>query len=665
MGTALACPGRAAKGTMVEQGCPRHPPPRPGAPNRPRTPVAHAARAAACSARLGSRPGGLTAAEAEARPARVRRQRAPGGRGRLGVGASWRSQFKNVLIVILLVATLLSAVLGHGTEAIAIAVIVLFAVLLGFVQEYRAERAIEALRRMAAPTATVLRDGEECEVPGRDAGAGRRRAAAGRRPRARRRAAPRVGQPADRRGGADRRVGAGREARRARWTIPASRSATAGTWSSPAPPPPTAAAAPWSSPPAWTPSSAGSPGCSRPSRRAGRRCRRTSTGSANSLAKAAFVVVAIIVALGLLRGQPFIEMLIFGIALAVAVVPEALPAVVTISLAIGVQRMVKRHALMRRLPAVETLGSTVGHLLGQDRHADQGRDDRARGLSSPANSLEVTGAGYEPSGSVPARRRAGRTAPTRCRGSCAAAALASDAHIVHDDGRRPLARQGRPDRGRAGRGGRQGRPAQGRARRALAARRRNPVHLRNQADDDAARRPGGHGRPAPRARRRSSSTPARTAWTASGAAPLDAAEPRGDPGSRPAAWPAGPCACSAWPSKPADRLEDAEHGMTFLGLVGMIDPPRPRGEGGHRDVRAGRHQGGDDHRRPSADRRGGRPRTGPAEGRPRGHRRRARGDERRGARARGRGDRGLRPRLAGPQAARGHRLAEAGPRRRR
>ena len=76
------------------------------------------------------------------------------------------------------------------------------------------------------------------------------------------------------------------------------------------------------------------------------------------LARAAFVVVAIIVALGLLRGQPFIDMLIFGIALAVAVVPEALPAVVTISLAIGVQKMVKRNALIRRLPAVETLGST-------------------------------------------------------------------------------------------------------------------------------------------------------------------------------------------------------------------------------------------------------------------------------------------------------------------
>jgi P-type Ca2+ transporter type 2C len=77
-------------------------------------------------------------------------------------------QFKNVLIIILLVATVISAFLGHGVEAIAIVVIVLFAVLLGFLQEFRAERAIEALRRMAAPTATTLRDGAEVELPSRD-----------------------------------------------------------------------------------------------------------------------------------------------------------------------------------------------------------------------------------------------------------------------------------------------------------------------------------------------------------------------------------------------------------------------------------------------------------------------------------------------------------------
>jgi len=76
------------------------------------------------------------------------------------------------------------------------------------------------------------------------------------------------------------------------------------------------------------------------------------------LARVGIAVVVLIVGLGLFRGQPFLEILIFGIALAVAVVPEALPAVVTISLAIGVQRMVKRNALIRRLSAVETLGST-------------------------------------------------------------------------------------------------------------------------------------------------------------------------------------------------------------------------------------------------------------------------------------------------------------------
>ena len=117
-------------------------------------------------ARLASGSGGLTKAEAEARGAKY-------GPNELqaAVGVSAReilaAQFKNVLIVILLVATILSAVLGHGTEAIAIAAIVLLAVLLGFVQEYRAERATDALRRMAAPTATVLRDGEEFEVAAR------------------------------------------------------------------------------------------------------------------------------------------------------------------------------------------------------------------------------------------------------------------------------------------------------------------------------------------------------------------------------------------------------------------------------------------------------------------------------------------------------------------
>ena len=90
-------------------------------------------------------------------------------------------------------------------------------------------------------------------------------------------------------------------------------------------------------------------------------------------------------------------MFIFGIALAVAVVPEALPAVVTISLAIGVQRMVKRNALVRRLPAVETLGSTS--VICSDKTGTLTKDEMTvRKIYAGGQVIEVSGAGYEPQG---------------------------------------------------------------------------------------------------------------------------------------------------------------------------------------------------------------------------------------------------------------------------
>ena len=116
-----------------------------------------------------------------------------------------------------------------------------------------------------------------------------------------------------------------------------------------------------------------------------------------TLARVSFGVVLVIVALGLFRGQPFVEMLIFGVALAVAVVPEALPAVVTISLALGVKRMVKRNALVRRLPAVETLGSTS--VICSDKTGTLTRDEMtARRLFVGGQMLQVSGRGYEPQG---------------------------------------------------------------------------------------------------------------------------------------------------------------------------------------------------------------------------------------------------------------------------
>ena len=127
-------------------------------------PLWHLMNADAALAELKTGPAGLTAREA----ARRLDEYGPNALEAAHRASPWRlllDQFKNVLIVILLAATGLSAFLGEGVETIVIGVIVVFAVGFGFIQEFRAERAIDALRKMAAPTATALRDGEELEVP--------------------------------------------------------------------------------------------------------------------------------------------------------------------------------------------------------------------------------------------------------------------------------------------------------------------------------------------------------------------------------------------------------------------------------------------------------------------------------------------------------------------
>ena|GEM_PF-2705076 len=78
------------------------------------------------------------------------------------------AQFKNVLILILLAAVAISASIGEAADAAVIFIIVFFAAVLGFVQEYKAERAMEALKKLAAPTARVLRGGWEAGIPARE-----------------------------------------------------------------------------------------------------------------------------------------------------------------------------------------------------------------------------------------------------------------------------------------------------------------------------------------------------------------------------------------------------------------------------------------------------------------------------------------------------------------
>ncbi|HWS88944.1 MAG TPA: cation-translocating P-type ATPase [Pyrinomonadaceae bacterium] len=380
-------------------------------------------------ARLKSEARGLSSEEAARRLAEF----GPNELQAAGRVSAWDilvEQFKNVLIIILLLATALSAFLGHGVEAIAITVIVLFAVVLGFVQEYRAERAIEALREMAAPAATVLRDGRERRVPARELVPGDLiLLATGDKVPADVRLVEAVNlqaveaaltgesAPVEKHTGAlaDERLPTGDRKNMAyagtAVTYGRGRALVVAT------------------------------GMATEFGKIARMLEEVETSRTplqdnldrvgKALARAAFVVVVVIVALGLFRGQPFVEMLIFGVALAVAVVPEALPAVVTISLALGVKRMVRRNALVRRLPAVETLGSTS--VICSDKTGTLTKDEMtARRVFVGGRMLEVSGTGYEPSGTFSFEGSEAEPDETLLT-LLGAAALASDARVERSE----------------------------------------------------------------------------------------------------------------------------------------------------------------------------------------------------------------------------------------
>ncbi|GAA3388129.1 HAD-IC family P-type ATPase [Streptomyces roseoviridis] len=117
------------------------------------------------------------------------------------------------------------------------------------------------------------------------------------------------------------------------------------------------------------------------------------------LAAVTLALCALVFALGLVRGLPLGTMAVTAISLAVAAVPESLPAVVTLALALGARRMVARHALVRRLPAVETLGSVSVLATDKTGTLTEGRMV-VQHVWTPSVSAELKGVGYEPEGEV-------------------------------------------------------------------------------------------------------------------------------------------------------------------------------------------------------------------------------------------------------------------------
>ena len=265
-------------------------------------------------------------------------------------------QFKDFLIITLFFAAIVAGIVGEAVDALAILAIVVLNAVIGFVQEYKAEKAIEALRLMAAPTATVLRDGAPSSIVASELVPG-----------------DVVIVEAGRIVPADMRLieAASLKAEEAALTgesIPAEKRTEVRH----------DAALPlgdrtnmvYSGTAISYGRGVGIVTATGMDTELGRIAHLLQEEKdvktplqhrlamfSKKLALAILVVVAIIFSFGLLRGEDLVLLFLTSVSLAVAAIPEALPAVVTISLALGASKMVKQNALVRKLPAVETLGS--------------------------------------------------------------------------------------------------------------------------------------------------------------------------------------------------------------------------------------------------------------------------------------------------------------------
>ena len=360
----------------------------------------HALDAAAVVARLTSDArGGLATAEAA-------RRRAASGPNVIDDPVSepwWRrlvAQFQELVIALLFGAAVVAWLLGEWADAAAILAIVVVNGMIGFLQERRARQALAALGRLAAPRARVVRDGTEAEIAARDVvpgdvlvfEAGDHVAAdarlleahglstlesaltgeslpVGKDPRATLAASASLGDRAT-------LVHAGTVVARGRGTavvvaigMRTELGRIAGLLEA--------------SPPVATP------------------LERRLAELGRMLIAVCLAVVSGIAAIELVRGGGPWEVLLRSVSLAVAAVPEGLPAVVTLVLAAGLERMAARNALVRRLPSVETLGSVT--VIGADKTGTLTRNEMTvRAVVAGRRRYRVTGAGYEPRGTFSA-----------------------------------------------------------------------------------------------------------------------------------------------------------------------------------------------------------------------------------------------------------------------
>ena len=368
----------------------------------PSAPAWHSLSPKACLEQLQSSAEGLSQAQIEQRLQQRGPNRLELSQGRSSLTILW-DQFSNIMLLLLLLVAVVSAGIDlHGQtfpkDAIAILVIVLLNGLLGFVQESNAQKALLSLRELAQPLVQVRRDGSwqrvssEHLVPGdlMRVEAGDRIPADARllegadlglREAALTGEADAVFKKPDLVLEADTPVlerqnclFQGTEVIRGRGVAVVTGTGMA--------------------------TELGQIAALINSASAGKTpLQQRLDGLARVLVGASLALVTLVLGIGALLGQPLFNLLEVSLSMAVAIVPEGLPAVITVTLAIGTQRMVRRAALIRRLPAVESLGSVTVICSDKTGTLTQNRQV-VRELVLGTTRIEVSGQGYEPIGSL-------------------------------------------------------------------------------------------------------------------------------------------------------------------------------------------------------------------------------------------------------------------------
>lgn len=306
------------------------------------------------------------------------------------------AQLTDFVVILLIVAAVISAALGDWVEAAAIMAIVVLNAVLGVVQERRAEAALAALQELAAPEAAVLRDGSRVSVPGRDLVPGDIvYLEAGNYIPADVRLVETVNLRVD-------------EAPLTGESVPV-RKDFAATF---APDTPTGDLdnTAFMGTVVTYGRGIGAVVATGMQTQIGRIAEMLQSVEqeqtplqkrldqlGRTLGWAALTISALVFVLGWLRGTPPLEMFIIAVSLAIAAVPEGLPAVVTISLALGMREMIKRNALIRRLSSVETLGSATVICSDKTGTLTQNEMTVTR-VAADGEFIEVTGSGYTPKG---------------------------------------------------------------------------------------------------------------------------------------------------------------------------------------------------------------------------------------------------------------------------